>query len=176
MKLESLLVVAALTLTPTASEGQAPSSAPRRSPRHALSLSPVGLFGSGYIAAEYEVRLATRLTAGLGAGTMMGQSASSGTNGETESDRLTHGDLFARWHLTGSAFSGTSVGVRSGLSRLPGERTYPGLGLDVHRSWILGRRVVSNVGWGMKRVFGGTGTAFDQRYVPWLKAHIGIAF
>lgn len=139
-------------------------------------MSPVGLLGSRYVAAEYEVRLATRLTAGIGAGTMTGQVAASGTTGAAPSDRLTHGDLFARWHLTGTAFNGTSIGVRTGLSRLPGERTFPGLGLDVHRSWTLGRHVVSNIGWGMKRVFGGTGTAFDQRYVPWVKAHIGISF
>jgi hypothetical protein len=35
---------------------------------------------------------------------------------------------------------------------------------------------VGNVGWGMKQVFDGRGGAFDQRYVPWIKAHVGISF
>lgn len=153
----------------------APPHAPP-GPRHALSLNPLGALGSGYLAGEYEARLTARVSAGVGAGTMTGTPAHEEAVAATTVGRLVHGDLFARWHLTGTVFAGTSLGIRLGLSRLPGERTFPGAGLDLHRSWTFSRHVVGNLGWGMKRVFGGQGTAFDQRYVPWVKAHIGVAF
>lgn len=172
-RLAALLLTATALASPAAAQ---PTTGPRESPRFAFSLSPTIVVPSGYKAAEIEARVRPVVTFGLAAGTLMGTPSGPGVDEATPAERLVHGDVFARWFFSGEAFNGWSIGVRGGLTRLPGESTHPGLGADVHRHWAIGRHLVGNVGWGMKRVFGGHGTAFDQRYVPWIKAHVGVAF
>jgi hypothetical protein len=168
-----VLVAAAIMTAPALSLAQ-PATPDR--PRVAVSISPTTVVPSWYQAAEVEVRVRNVWTVGAAAGTVMGMPAGPGVTASTPEERLVHLDAFGRVFFAGRAFDGWSLGARAGLTQLPGERTHPGFGLDVLRHWTIGRHLVGNVGWGMKRVFGGPGTAFDQRYIPWVKAHVGLAF
>lgn len=122
------------------------------------------------------MRLGNAWTVGLSGGTVMGTPSGPDVTEDTPQERLVHVDALARVFFAGHPFNGWSLGGRAGITRLPGEKSHPGLGLDLFRHWAIGRHLVGNVGLGMKRVFGGPGTAFDQRYIPWVKAHVGVAF
>lgn len=136
----------------------------------------LGLAAARYFAGEYEARVAPRLTVGVSAGTTMGVPSGPAVTEHTPAERLVHIDAIARVYFWGHAFDGWSLGARTGVTRLPGESAHPGFGVDLLRHWSIRRHLVGNAGWGLKRVLGGPGTAFDQRYVPWVKAHVGVAF
>lgn len=138
-------------------------------PTQVFSFNPVGMVMEFYNA-EYEVRLGDALTAGAGASRRGWY-----LFGEGESPRL-NGDAFVRYYPSGSAFNGFALGLKVGGTRLPNERTLPGIGFDVNHSYAWSDHLVMSSGFGMKRLIGRQGPDYGQDVITTLRLNVGVGF
>lgn len=140
------LVFGGLTAVPAAGqEGARPYS-------HVISANPFGLLLE-FFNAEYE-RVGTESTT-FGFGGSFGQSEGEDEFGATQEDTWFNADVFWRFYPSGEHFEGWNFGVKAGVTRQD-SGTYPGLGFDANRSWLLGRNnnFYVGIGFGLKRLFG----------------------
>jgi len=170
-----LLVVAMLAL-PSLSAAQglvgllvSPGVSTSGAPNQVLSFNPVGMVMEFYNA-EYEVRVGDAFTAGAGASRRGWY-----LFGEGESPRL-NGDAFVRYYPGGSAFNGLAVGLKVGGTRLPNERTLPGIGFDINHSYAMTDHLVMSSGFGMKRLIGRDGPDYGQTVITTVRLNVGIGF
>lgn len=133
-------------------------------PTQVLSTNPIGLFVR-YLNVEYETRLASGLTAGVGAAHLP-KSVGLG-------DSYTNSDIFVRYYPGGRVFHGVSLGLKAGLTTPTSVGIAAGAGFDVNATQWLSERVVVSAGFGLKRVFAGD----DAFVLPTLRIiNVGIGF
>jgi hypothetical protein len=195
------LTVAALLVTASHVSAQnwvlptgASSSSPTTS--QVISANPYGLLIELFNS-EYEIRGSDYVTFGAGASTAMFTSydytapppaavRTIDVNGATMFDttsyaverreRYINGDIFVRYYPGGKAFNGYSFGVKAGLTRIPNQGSFLGVGFDANQSWMLNEHFYLGVGGGLKRLLGTDERAFDLKLIPTLRANIGIGF
>lgn len=173
----SALVLAALVSTPSiaAAQGLAGffmgygAATGPGAPTQVFSVNPIGLVTEFYNG-EYELRVSESVTAGAGASRRGWY-----LFGESESPRL-NGDVFVRYYPSGSAFNGLALGLKVGATRLPNERTLPGVGFDLNHSYAITDNVVMSSGMGMKRLLGDRGPDFGQEVITTLRINVGFGF
>ncbi|MBL8137692.1 MAG: hypothetical protein JNL48_13790 [Acidobacteria bacterium] len=173
--LRALLVLTILA-TPRLSAAQGflggiidPGVATNGAPNQVLSFNPIGMVMEFYNA-EYEVRVGDALTAGAGASRRGWY-----LFGEGDSPRL-NGDAFVRYYPSGSAFNGIALGLKVGGTRLPNERTLPGIGFDINHSYAMTDHLVLSSGLGMKRLIGRRQGDYGQDVITTLRMNVGIGF
>ena len=164
---------------------QAPAPAPRSSgaslagPGQVLSANPFGLL-IDFFNSEYEIRGSDSVTFGAGASTRHTRTYDYDYTTNRSSDhreRYVNGDLFVRYYPGGQAFSGTSLGVKAGITRLPSQGSFFGVGFDWNQSRMLNQHTYLGFGFGLKRLIGTSDRAFfDLKYIPTLRMNIGIGF
>ena len=100
-----------------------------------------------------------------------------GSTFKSDGDRYTNLDAFWRFYPQEEpeAFRGWSFGLKAGLTAID-SKTYLGAGIDVNRSWILGKQdnFYVGVGFGLKRLWG-----HDEglKFIPTFRlVNVGIAF
>ena len=109
-----------------------------------------------------------------------GESFTIGVGGSTfksDGDRYTNLDAFWRFYPQEApeAFRGWSFGVKAGPTAID-SKTYFGAGIDVNRSWILGKQdnFYVGVGFGLKRLWGHDA---GLKFIPTFRiVNVGIAF
>ena len=87
-----------------------------------------------------------------------------------------NGDIFLRYYPGGRrALSGGSFGVKVGLTQIPDDGTFFGIGFDANRSWLFGTiDFYLGTGFGLKRLIG---TGEDQlKFIPTFRLNVGAAF
>ncbi len=133
-------------------------------PTQVLSTNPIGL-AVRYLNFEYETRVTSGLTAGVGASHLpksVGLSAS-----------YTNSDVFIRYYPGGRPFSGVSLDLKAGVTASGGDSAALGAGFDVNATHWLNARVVMSAGIGLKRVFAGD----DSFVLPTIRIfNIGVGF
>lgn len=162
---------AALVLAATALplRAQPPSSPPQPPPtsgtRHVVSANPFGLMFELFNA-EYERTVNDSLSAGAG-----------GSFFEDGDNDYVNADLFVRYYPSGRPLDGWAFGVKAGLTNV-GSGTYPGVGVDVNWSRVMGRRdnFYLGIGFGLKRLLGADASDVVP-LVPTIRlVNIGVAF
>lgn len=146
-------------------------------PGQVLSANPFGLL-IDLFNAEYEVRGGRSVTFGAGASTrhttvwdydpVTYQSVE-------RRERYVNGDLFLRYYPSGEAFNGWSFGIKSGVTHIPTQGSYFGVGVDTNKSWMLNDHFYLGSGFGLKRLIGADGH-FELKYIPTFRLNIGIGF
>ncbi len=173
--LPTLLFVAILAMPrPSAAQGllgaiMNPGVATSGAPNQVFSFNPVGMVMEFYNA-EYEVRVSDTVTAGAGASRRGWY-----LFGEGESPRL-NGDAFVRYYPSGSAFNGIALGLKVGGTRLPNERTLPGIGFDINHSYAMTDHLVLSSGLGMKRLIGRQQADYGQDVITTFRLNVGFGF
>ncbi|HTK55867.1 MAG TPA: hypothetical protein VL295_03530 [Gemmatimonadales bacterium] len=157
----ALLALAFAVTTAVRAAAQAPGAPPTQ----VVSANPFGLLLE-WFNAEYEHTAGESYTVGVGGSTFT-----------SDGDRYVNIDAFWRFYPqeTPEAFRGWSFGVKAGPTVI-GDKTYFGAGIDVNRSWILGKQdnFYVGVGFGLKRLWG-----HDEglKFIPTFRlVNIGIAF
>lgn len=175
-RLRPALLVLAILAIPRASASQGilggimnPGVSTNGAPKQVLSFNPVGMVMEFYNA-EYEVRVSDTVTAGAGASRRGWY-----LFGEGESPRL-NGDAFVRYYPSGSAFNGFALGLKVGGTRLPNERTLPGIGFDLNHSYAMTDHLVMSSGFGMKRLIGRKGPDYGQDVITTIRLNVGFGF
>jgi hypothetical protein len=154
-----------LPITPPA---QLPSGAGRGTPTHVMSANPFGLLIELFNT-EYERRASDTVSVGIG-----GSTARFDTSDGHE--RYVNGDVFFRYYPSGRALSGRSFGAKVGLTQVPNQGTFLGIGFDANQSWLLNDHFYFGSGVGLKRLIGTDDEAFDLKYIPTLRLNVGVAF
>lgn len=179
------IAFAASSLFTSTGSAFAQEAATRRPPSsiHLVTMSPLGWPG-GRIDAEWQacasdaygnpacaLRLGLRLTAGRSnIGTRHRSTAASRPYRELDAVLRLNPVLTA-----GPDPSGWTVGVRAGLTHTSGSLPFPGLGVEIERTWRLGHRVLVGGGAGVKGVMVlADDPAFDA--MPVLRPFAGFAF
>ncbi|MEZ5291689.1 MAG: hypothetical protein R2745_11430 [Vicinamibacterales bacterium] len=190
-RLGSLAVVALLAVAlPAAAQTPLPVPPPGSAdPGQVLSANPFGLL-IDFFNSEYEIRASDAITVGAGASTRAYTAYDydysaptapgtfpSGVPARTERQkRYTNGDVFLRYYPGGRAFHGYSFGVKAGVTRLPNQGDYLGVGFDINHSRMLNRHAYLGSGFGLKRLIGADARAFDITYIPTLRINVGVGF
>lgn len=150
----------------------APVSAPVPPPpryENVISANPFGILLEIFNI-EYERVITESSTLGLG-----GSYYSLG-----EEDEYLNADVFWRFYLQDAALEGWAFGAKIGLTNVPDEGTYPGIGFDMNHSWLLGRNdnFYLGAGAGLKRLFNVPDDAgFSLKFIPTIRIiNVGIAF
>jgi hypothetical protein len=135
--------------------------------KNVISANPFGLL-LGLTNGEYERVISEQTTAGIG-----------GSSYNIEKGDYVNADVFWRYYPSGNPLDGWAFGVKAGVTHLVDAGTRFGYGFDANRSWILGRdnNFYVGVGFGLKRLLGGSDADFDLKYVPTIRlVNIGYAF
>lgn len=182
----SLVVVAFAVLlpssTPAAAQTSPPASPPLSpdsgsiGPAQVMSANPFGLLFELFNT-EYERRATKALTVGIGGSTATIDTYDyDGRDGVVREERYVNGDIFFRYYPAGRAFAGRSFGVKVGLTRIPDQGSFFGVGFDANQSWLLNDHFYFGSGFGLKRLIGTDEEAFDLKYIPTLRINVGVAF
>ena len=151
---------------PITSGAQPPADAVKATPTHVMSANPFGLLVELFNT-EYEHRVGNTVSAGIGGSTAR-------FNTSDGHDRYVNGDIFLRYYPGGRALSGGSFGVKVGLTQIPDDGTFFGIGFDANRSWLLNDHFYLGTGFGLKRLIG---TGEDQlKFIPTFRLNVGAAF
>ena len=168
-----LLAVLCAFATPAAAQGGSGFYGPVTAygqPTQVFSANPFGLIFDFYNF-EYEVKVADSITTGAGASRrgwiLFGESQ--------EKPRL-NGDVFVRYYPGGSAFNGLALGLKVGLTKLPRDGTFTGIGFDLNQSHAVTDHLVVSGGIGTKRLLGYRGGLFDSPSITTLRLNIGLGF
>lgn len=137
-----------------------------------VSANPFGLLLE-FFNAEYERAVTGFSTAGLG-----------GSFISLDEQDYVNADLFWRLYPQGTPLEGWAFGAKAGITSIPDEGTFFGLGFDTNWSWLMGKNdnFYVGVGFGLKRLFDtpiGTGDDADLnvKYIPTLRiVNVGFAF
>jgi hypothetical protein len=158
---------AALALAVPGASPVAAQDAPAIPYRQVISANPFGLLLEIFNA-EYERVIGESSTAGVG-----------GSYFTSDDVDYLNADVFYRFYPSARPLDGWAFGGKLGVTRVQEDETYLGLGFDVNRSWLLGRRQNFSVGIGigLKRLFG-TGSDYGElEYIPTIRlVNIGFAF
>ena len=151
---------------PIAAGGHPSAEAAKARPTHVMSANPFGLLVELFNT-EYEHRVGATVSAGVGGSTAR-------FNGSNGHDRYVNGDVFLRYYPGGRALSGASFGVKLGLTQIPDDGTFFGIGFDANRSWLLNDHFYLGTGFGLKRLIG---TEDNQlQFIPTFRLNVGVAF
>ena len=132
-----------------------------------ISANPFGLL-LDLFNAEYERSVSESSTAGIGGSAYF----------RTEDDYI-NADVFWRYYPQGDPLDGWALGVKVGVTRVGDEGTFIGAGVDVNRSWVLGKNdnFYLGLGLGLKRMYVSTDATFDLRYIPTIRiVNVGYVF
>lgn len=135
--------------------------------RQNISANPFGLLLEIFNA-EYERVVGESATLGVG--------GSFFTNDDVD---YINADVFYRYYPSARPMRGWSFGGKTGITRVPDDGTYFGLGFDVNHSWLVGanENFYVGIGFGLKRLFGDGGDDLDLNFIPTLRIiNIGFAF
>lgn len=162
----TVVVLAATAVPLVAQPIPSPHGTPSQSAtRHVVSANPFGLL-FGLFNAEYERTVNDPLTVGAG-----------GSFFEDGNDDYVNADVFVRYYPSGRPLDGWAFGVKAGLTNV-GSGTYPGVGVDVNWSRVMGRRdnFYLGIGFGLKRLLGADSSEVVP-LVPTIRlVNIGVAF
>ncbi len=157
-------VLSVATMSPAAAAAQDSPPPPHS---QVISANPFGLLLE-FFNAEYERVVSSSSTFGLG-----------GSFLSSDEDDYFNLDLFYRFYPSARPIDGWAFGAKVGVTRVPDIGTYPGLGFDVNRSWLLGERqnFYVGLGVGLKRLLGTGSDDVGLRFIPTIRIiNIGIAF
>lgn len=145
--------------------GALQAQAPGAPPTQVVSANPFGLLLE-WFNAEYEHTAGESYTVGVGGSTF-----------KSDGDRYVNLDAFWRFYPQEEpeAFRGWAFGVKAGLTAID-SRTYFGAGIDVNRSWVLGKQdnFYVGAGFGLKRLWGHDA---GLKFIPTIRlVNIGVAF
>lgn len=137
--------------------------------RNVVSANPFGILIELFNA-EFEHAIGETTSAGIG-GSYFGA--------DEEEDYL-NADVFLRYYMQDRALEGWAFGAKAGLTNVPDQGTYFGVGFDLNRNWLMGKRdnFYIGAGFGLKRLLGVPSDAgFDLKVIPTIRIiNVGIAF
>ncbi|MDR0788280.1 MAG: hypothetical protein LBG44_10520 [Gemmatimonadota bacterium] len=135
-----------------------------------VSANPFGILLE-WFNLEYERVISDTGTLGIGGSTF-----------RSDQNNYYNLDLFGRFYLRDRALDGPMFGARVGLTSVPDQGTYPGIGFDLNWSWLMSRNdnFYVGIGFGIKRLMGvdreGEGSDF-LIYIPTFRlVNVGIVF
>jgi hypothetical protein len=164
-----LLILLGMLGVPVAAAAQTPGSSVQQTYQQVISANPFGILLEIFNA-EYERVISASSTAGIGG---------SYYSFDDEDDYL-NADLFWRFYMQDDPLEGWAFGAKAGVTNIPDEGTYAGIGFDLNRSWLMGRsdNFYLGIGFGLKRLLGVPDDAeFDLKLIPTIRlVNVGIAF
>ncbi len=140
------------------------TAAPRY--QQVISANPFGILLELFNA-EYERVITESSTVGIG-----------GSYFSRDDESYRNLDLFWRFYLEEATLEGWMFGSKIGLTNIPGEGNFFGVGFDLNRSWLMGRNenFYIGAGFGLKRLFG-TDDSVALKFIPTIRiVNVGIAF
>jgi hypothetical protein len=155
-----------------------PAAAQGTSPQNVISVNPFGILLE-WFNLEYERVISESSTIGIGGSTFSTDEEDEFGNDIGDDERYLNADVFYRFYPSGRPLDGWMFGVKAGMTRVTDVGTYAGVGFDVNRSWLLGKRdnFYVGLGFGLKRLFG---TDEADELVPVIPTfriiNVGIAF
>lgn len=161
--------------------GTAVSSGLRSTATQQISANPIGLLYDLFNF-DYERRAREAVTIGIGGSTSLVNTFDEALDysatppPEVRRERYLNGDAYLRYYPSGTALDGFAVGVKIGLTRVPGQGSYFGYGVDVNRSRMLAEHFYFGYGVGLKRLVGADQRRFDVEYVPTVRLNLGLGF
>jgi hypothetical protein len=161
----ALVAVGALLGMPEAGHAQAVGRG-----TNVISANPFGILLE-WFNAEYERVVTDTGTLGI-----------AGSTFTSESNDYYNFDVFGRFYLREQALDGPMFGMRVGVTDVPNQGTYPGIGFDLNWSWLMSRNdnFYIGIGFGIKRLLGVDEE--DQNdgfltYIPTFRlVNVGIVF
>ena len=160
------VIVASLLAVPSSGAAQDTDTAQRY--YNVVSANPFGILLE-FFNAEYERVITESTTIGLGGSWL-----------SRDDDDYRNADLFWRFYMQDNPLEGWAFGAKIGLTNIPDDGTFFGIGFDLNRSWLMGRNdnFYIGAGFGLKRLLGtGEDPDFDLRFIPTIRVvNIGVAF
>jgi hypothetical protein len=149
-------------------------------PKNVISVNPFGILLE-WFNLEYERVVSESSTVGIGGSTYTDFADGDFTDptSQVEDERYANADVFFRFYPSGNPLNGWMFGVKAGVTKVTDSGTYAGVGFDVNRSWLLGKRdnFYVGVGFGLKRLFGAPEEDDLVPVVPTFRiVNVGIAF
>jgi hypothetical protein len=161
-----LTVVIAVSASASPVTAQVAETSPSYS--NVVSANPFGILLE-FFNAEYERVISESSTLGVG-----------GSYLSRDEDDYRNADLFWRFYMQETVLEGWAFGAKIGLTNVPEEGTFFGIGFDLNRSWLMGQNdnFYIGAGFGLKRLLGtGDDADFDLQYIPTIRiVNVGIAF
>jgi len=158
-------LLVATALTPTQGSSQVVEG--DRTYEQVVSANPFGILLE-FFNAEYERVLTASTTVGIGGSYW------------NRDDNYRNADVFWRFYLEENPLEGWAFGTKLGLTNVPDEGTFFGIGFDLNRSWLMGPNdnFYIGAGFGLKRLLGtGDDEEMDLRYIPTIRVvNVGVAF
>ena len=149
---------------PGTSPAPLPAETTTATPANVVSANPFGLLVE-FFNTEYERRVGRTVSAGVGGSTARFNDGD---------DRYVNGDVFLRYYPGGRALRGASFGVKLGLTQIPDDGSFFGIGFDANRSWLLNDHFYLGTGFGLKRLIGTN--EYDLKFIPTFRVNVGAAF
>ena len=156
-------------------------------PKNVISVNPFGILLE-WFNLEYERVVSESSTVGVGGSTFTvdGGEDAFDPSVEFEDEQYVNADVFYRFYPSGNPLNGWMFGVKAGVTKVTlddeasdDSETYFGIGFDVNRSWLLGKRdnFYVGLGFGLKRLFGTPDEDDLLPVVPTFRiVNVGIAF
>jgi hypothetical protein len=149
-------------------------------PKNVISVNPFGILLE-WFNVEYERVISESSTIGIGGSTFSDENEDDPDDpfDSFEDNKYVNADVFYRFYPSGNPLNGWMFGVKAGVTSVDDIGTYAGVGFDVNRSWLLGKRdnFYVGLGFGLKRLFG---TNDDDNLVPVVPTfriiNVGMAF
>ena len=145
-------------------------------PKNVISANPFGLLLE-FFNAEYERAISESSTIGIGGSTFSTEVDDPFV--EPRDERYLNADVFYRFYPSGQPLNGWAFGVKAGVTDVTDAGTYVGMGFDVNRSWLLGKRnnFYVGLGFGLKRLFGTDDDDIELEFIPTIRIiNVGVAF
>ena len=145
-------------------------------PKNVISANPFGLLLE-FFNAEYERAISESSTIGIGGSTF--ETEVDELLAEPRDERYLNADVFYRFYPSGQPLNGWAFGVKAGVTDVTDAGTYVGMGFDVNRSWLLGKRnnFYVGLGFGLKRLFGTDDDDIELTFIPTIRIiNVGVAF
>lgn len=160
------ILVAAIMGTAAPANAQSPGSTDQPF-LNVISANPFGILLE-WFNAEYERVVTSSTTVGAG-----------GSFFTQDGEDYRNLDVFWRFYLQDRILDGWMFGSKAGITNVPNQGTYFGIGFDLNRSWLMGPsdNIYIGAGFGLKRLLGVDEDYDDWKFIPTFRiVNVGIAF